>query len=373
MNENANPFFNPFGMPVWDGTARQNLSKTSLTFREPPRVEIHPSLPGPPRPTVGSQCTFGVANGFGLQTGRVSCLATDSPQGPTAGNLNRDIEGDRREDREESDNEYEDEDDNSCSSASESETSSIRSSSETARSRSATPLLSSSLPYDPYSEHPHQAFEQQSLLQSQYRRMSYNTIAEPVQAPIITDSREDEYVAEVEGGVRGHERISSNGAQSKVSPSRPRAYPSYPSYSASYNHSYYSASPATRNRPSTLNLLGSPRSPLSPIHDGYFPRNHRQEEQQPQQPQRPRHSRLPLHQYLQMIYGVDTNSLNIWLPVLWRTSALLRGLGHVLLFTWFPSLVYKGHFQFWTLLMLSFIAIQKGWYTVEWVGGTVAR
>jgi len=365
--DGANPFFSTFWTPVWEGSdSRQNLSKTNLSLRDPPRVEIHPSSADPSRTMFGSQCTFGGTSISGRQ------VATGSPQSPTTGQYNRDLEGGQRQEGSNSDNEYGDDEDDCYSSPSESDSSSIRSSSETAGSRSATPLLSSSLPYDPNSEHPHQAFEQQSLLQSQYRRMSYNTLTEPVPAPSNTTSDEDEG-PEGEVIVRDHDQNDSSGGATRVSPPRPRAYPSYPSYSASYNHSYFSASPATRNRPFNLHLPGSPRSLLSPINDGYFPQQLAQEQLQSQQPQRTRPSRLPLHHYLRMIYGVDTNSLSIWLPILWRTAALFRGLGHVLLFAWFPSLIHDNHFQFWTLLMVTFISAQKGWYTVEWVGGTVAR
>jgi len=361
----ANPFFSTFQTSVWeDSDSRQNLSKTNLSFRDPPGVEFRPSSADPLRAMSGSQCTFGGASGFRISSGQA-----ESPQSPTTGRFNRDLERGQGQEENSSDNEYGGEDD--CySSSSESSSSSIRSSSETAGSRSATPLLSSSSPYDPNSEHPHQTFEQQSLLQSQYRRMSYNTLTEPVPAPSNTNSDEGED-PEVEVIVRDHDQNDSSGATPRISPSRPRAYPSYPSYSASYNHSYFSASPATRNQPFSLHLSGSPRRPLSPVNGRYFPQQPAQEQQQ--QPQRPGPNRLPLHHYLRMIYGVDTNSLNIWLPILWRTAALFRGLGHVLLFAWFPSLIHKHQFQFWTLLMVSFIAAQKGWYTVEWVGGTAAR
>ncbi|RPB23322.1 hypothetical protein L211DRAFT_284869 [Terfezia boudieri ATCC MYA-4762] len=365
--DDANPFFSTVRTPVWEGSdLRQNLSKSNLSLRDPSRVEIHPTSADPSRAMFGSQCNFG---GTCISGGQV---ATGSPQSPTTGRYNRDLEGGQRQEGSNSENEYGDDEDDCYASASESDYSSIRSSSETAGSRSATPLLSSSLPYDPNSQHPHQAFEQQSLLQSQYRRMSYNTLTEPVPAPSNATSNEDGG-PEGEVIVRDHDQNDSSGGAARVSPLRPRAYPSYPSYSASYNHSYFSASPATRNRPFNLHLPGSPRSPLSPVDDGYFPQQLDQEQQQPQQSQRARPSRLPLHHYLRMIYGVDTNSLSIWLPILWRTAALFRSLGHVLLFAWFPSLIHKGDFQFWTLIMVSFISVQKGWYTVEWVGGTVAR
>ena len=357
--DGASPFFSTFRTPVWEGSdLRQNSSKTNLSFRDPPRVEVHPSSADLSRTVFGSQCTFGGTSILGSQ------VVTESSQSPAAGRFNRDLEEGQGQEGNNSDNEYGDDEDDCYSSPSESDSCSIRSTSETAGSRSATPLLSSSLPYDPNSEHPHQAFEQQSLLQSQYRRMSYNTITEPVPAPSNANSNEDEN-PEVEVIVRDCDQNDNGGAT--------RAYPSYPSYSVSYNHSYFSASPVTRNRPFSLHLPGSPRSPLSSINDGYFPQQPVQEQQQPQHAQRTRPNRLPLHHYLRMIYGVDTNSLNIWLPILWRTTALFRGLGHVLLFAWFPGLIHKDQFQFWTLLMVSFIAAQKGWYTVEWVGGTVAR
>ncbi|KAF8425971.1 hypothetical protein EV426DRAFT_38399 [Tirmania nivea] len=366
--DGVNPFFGTFRTQIWGGSdSRQNLSKTNLSLRDPPRVEIHPSSADPSRTMFGSQCTFG---GTSISGGQV---ATEPPQSPTTGRYNRDLEGGQRQEGNNSDNEYgDDEDDYYCSPSESDSSSSIRSSSEIAGSRSATPLLSSSLPYDPNSEHPHQAFEQQSLLQSQYRRMSYNTLTEPVPAPSNANSYEDEG-SEGEVILQDHGQNDSSGGATRVSPPRTRAYPSYPSYSASYNHSYFAASPATRSRSFNLHLPGSPRSPLSPINDGYFPQQPVQEQQQPQQSQRTRPSRLPLHHYLRMIYGVDTNFLGIWLPILWRTAALFRGLGHVLLFAWFPGLMHEGHFQFWTLLMVSFISAQKGWYTVEWVGGTVAR
>ncbi|KAF8473374.1 hypothetical protein BDZ91DRAFT_790136 [Kalaharituber pfeilii] len=337
-HDGVNFFSDPFRFQ--DGDGSRSGFKAGMSVREPPELKS----------------TRHRRNRDGHQS-----LGVSSHLSPTTGNFNHDLESGHRGVHHEDDEFGDAEDDDSCSSFSDSETSSIRSSSETARSRSATPLLSSSLPYDPNSEHPHH--EQQSLLQYQYRRMSYNTLSEPVPAPCDSSINEDD-APNTETVFRDYGVVDGSGAAER-SPLRPRAYPSYPSYSVSYNHSYFAASPAYRIRPS--NFLG----PLSLANDNLSPRQ--QPRQQPQQPQRQKSNKLPTHHYLRKIYGVDTNLLNIWLPILWRLGGLLRGLGHVMLFSWFPNLFYKGQFQFWTLLMLLFVAGMKGWYTVEWVGGSVAR
>ena len=362
--DSSNPFYNPFRTQTLGlSDSERNLDNTSPPSRLPSRVDIQTSIADTPRALSGSQCTFGRT---GPPSSRGRCRISESPQSHITAILSRDLE--RLQDEDPNDLE-EGGAENAYASEPESESSSIRSSSETARSASATPLLSLSLPYDPNSEHPHVAFENQSLLQYQYRRLSYQTLDDTEPIPLNCNSDVYSERGDLQEGVDDRGQGDPSRSSPKVSPSRHRPYPSYPSYSASYNHSYFSASPVTHNRLPNPNQ--SPPSPLSPTNGTL----HRQQVQQP--PSQRQHSQkpsiLPLHHYLSRIYGVDTNSLNIWLPVLWRTASLCRGLGHVMLFAWFPSLFYEGNFQFWTFLVVLFVAIHKGWYTVEWVGGAAAR
>lgn len=358
--DNSNPFYNPLRTQTsGPSDSERHLDNASPSSRLPLRVDIQASAADRPRALFESQCTF-VRNGFQSPRGR--CRVSQSP---TTAVHSKDVECLRDEDT----SELEGDADNTYSSEPESETSSTRSSSETARSTSATPLLSLSLPYDPNSEHPHVAFENQSLLQFQYRHMSYQTLNETEHTPLNCNSDVYSERSGLQEEIIGHDQGDASRSSPKVSPSRLRPYPSYPSYSASYNHSYFSASPTAHNRLPSPNQ--SPPSPLSPTNCTLHRRQIQQPSLQRQPSQNP--NRLPLHHYLSRIYGVDTNSLNIWLPVLWRTASLCRGLGHVLLFAWFPSLFYGGEFQFWTFLVVLFVAIHKGWYTVEWVGGAAAR
>lgn len=282
-------------------------------------------------------------------------------------------------------NDFGDDEEDEDSSASESDSDSDASSTRSGRSRAATPLLSSSLPYDPQSEHPHH--EQQSLLQHNFRRMSYNTLNlnfnEPVPVPwdsnVDGDTESDVQVLIRDNSRDGVVTIQPDG----LSPQRPRAYPSYPSYSASYNHSHFSTPPGPSNfqqqqqqqsqqqpqrsiihRISSISSASSPRPQLLPI----VPPSQAQQHIQNRRP-----SKMPTRHYVRMIYGVSVNSLPLYLPIMWRLGATLRGLANALLFAWFPELIYKGKFQFFTLLVVGFIATKKGWYTVDWVGGGVVR
>ncbi|KAI5809052.1 hypothetical protein DFH27DRAFT_249626 [Peziza echinospora] len=351
--------------PAWNGMdARRKGSKISLFSRELPRVDTQSLAPEQARPTFGSPYIFGQRYTFQPRASHIE--PSQSPPSPTAptfgGNEGQAMIAEAEED-ENSDNDFGDDEDDSHGSDLESGSSSIRSSSETVRSRAETPLLSSSLPYDPFDEHPHH--EQQSLLTYQHRRMSYNTMGDNYAAR--SDSSHDEGTQDVQIHVRDVDGGDDSG---RPSPPRLRTYPTYPSYSASYNHSHFSAH-LNHSNSSRLHVVGSPQGPSSPTNNTFPPHVHHS--QPPHVHTRPKPVKLPTHHYLRMIYGVDTNSLGLYLPIMWRASAILRSLGHMLIYAWFPNIFHRGQFQTWTCIVLILLSTQRGWHTVEWVGGEVAR
>lgn len=127
-----------------------------------------------------------------------------------------------------------------------------------------------------------------------------------------------------------------------------RVYPSYPSYSASYNHSHFS------------NVSAGPSS--APLVS------------RPSLPRRKTANTIKSQQCTsKTVYGANVNTLSPYLPVLWRTAALLRHISHALIYAWAPALVLKGRFQWMSFIVLSFLAAKKGWSTVEWFGGGASR
>lgn len=290
--------------------------------------------------------------------------------------------------------------DNNDDDSSGSDTSSIRSSGLT--TRALTPLLSSSLPYDPATEAvaPHPHYEQQSLLQAQWRRMSYNTLADTLittasprlpdlPSPVTSDDESDDDAIsptstrphntnDVRIVVQDHDAGSNPSSSQRSRPSvvRPRAYPVYPSYSASYNHSYFAPNPGSaaarsaaehpfppsNNSSTTTSPTTSPTTPT-------FPPQHRLSYPPPRPPPTPPTTSTKLTQIL----GTDPSALPIYLPLIWRLAAIMRLLGHVLIFAWLPSLIHNGRWQLWTALMLAFVCGRRGWYVVEFASGAVAR
>lgn len=236
-------------------------------------------------------------------------------------------------------------------------TSSRRTSSDTSRSHDVdgigTPLLSSSIPYDP-SHHPHH--ESSSLLRNQHRRMSYNTLGNQLPVLHSDDGEEDTHVVvrdydiedqpleshpTIDNGLEDDDDIFRSAARER------REYPTYPSYSSGYNHSHFSLhnSAATEGSPSSHAVKANVVQ------------------------QRPRVS-TPNTQRL--LYGVSVNYMSPYLPIIWRTSALLRHLASVLLFSY--PLIYMKQNALWpTLLIVGAVAMLKGLYTVIWLGGNVAR
>lgn len=210
-----------------------------------------------------------------------------------------------------------------------------------------TPLLSSSLPYDPSQQHPHH--ESQALLQNQRQQMSYNTMADPLPlAP--TDDNEDRIVTvhecDPEEEYSDHDREATPRIQKSPID---RVYPSYPPYSATYNHSHFS------------NISAGPSSAIAITRPSSTKRKSASNSIRSQQCS----SRT--------VYGADVNTLSPYLPILWRAAALLRHISHALIYAWAPSLVHRGHFQWMSFLILCFLAGKKGWSTVEWFGGGVSR
>lgn len=274
----------------------------------------------------------------------------------------REIRREQAEEQADSDNGYGD-DEESVSSGSEDDDS-ARSSIDSARFESVTPLLSSSLPYDPSQQHPHH--ESQALLQNQRQQITYNTMATANSLPLEpTDdnNNEDEVVTMHDCDNPNHNsshenRFSDHGRDSTPKTQRSpidRVYPSYPPYSAAYNHAHFSATasapgpsvgygttavinrPAPHKRKSTNNPLKAPRCSSKTV------------------------------------YGANVNTLQLHLPLLWRTAALLRHISHALIYAWAPALVFNGCFQWASFLVLFLLAVKKGWSTMEWFGGGASR
>ncbi|PWW74498.1 hypothetical protein C7212DRAFT_358776 [Tuber magnatum] len=190
--------------------------------------------------------------------------------------------------------------------------SSIRSSMDSTTYQAQTPLLSSSLPYDPNQQHPHH--ESQALLQSSQVPVSYSTMSHLPPSPPHHQSSD-------------HEGL----------------FISQPPYLAGPSSS--TATITHHHRPSPPR-----RGPAGPG----------------------AHS-LSARRGTRKVYGVSINSLPPYLPIMWRVTALLRHLSNSLIYAWAPAIVYQGRFQCWGLVVLLLLASKRGWYTVEWFGGRASR
>lgn len=195
---------------------------------------------------------------------------------------------------------------------SESAFSSNRSSMDSTTYQAQTPLLSSSLPYDPNQQHPHH--ESQALLQSSQIPVSYNTI--------------------------------------------PHLPPSPPHRQSSDHEGLFSSQPP---------YLAGPSSSTATITPLYRPSPPRRK------PTNPEAHNLSARRCTRKVYGVSINSLPPYLPIMWRATALLRHLSNALIYAWAPAIVYQGRFQWWGLVILLLLAGKRGWYTVEWFGGGASR
>lgn len=248
----------------------------------------------------------------------------------------REIRREQAEEQADSDNGYGDDEESGSDSG--------RSSIDSARFDTVTPLLSSSLPYDPNQQHPHH--EGQALLQNQRQQMIYNTMADPLPLEPTDDNEEGEIVTMHQCDPDGE----YGEATPKVQKSPiDRVYPSYPPYSVTYNHAHFSsASAGPSSAAANTRLTPTKRKPaINSVNTTSCNSN--------------------------TVYGADVNTLPPYLPVLWRTSALLRHISHALIYAWAPPLAFKGHFQWVSFLVLLFLAGKKGWSTVEWFGGGVSR
>lgn len=248
----------------------------------------------------------------------------------------REIRREQAEEQADSDNGYGDDEESGSDSG--------RSSIDSARFDTVTPLLSSSLPYDPNQQHPHH--EGQALLQNQRQQMIYNTMADPLPLEPTDDNEESEIVTVHQCDPDGE----YGEATPKVQKSPiDRVYPSYPPYSVTYNHAHFSsASAGPSSAAANTRLTPTKRKPaINSVNTTSCSSN--------------------------TVYGADVNTLPPYLPVLWRTSALLRHISHALIYAWAPPLAFKGHFQWVSFLVLLFLAGKKGWSTVEWFGGGVSR
>lgn len=278
------------------------------------------------RPTHGSLIFYPKNIDTDLETGLSSRL--------------RKVQREQAEEQADSDNGYGDDEESVTSDSG-------RSSMDSTRFESVTPLLSSSLPYDPSQQHPHH--ESQALLQNQRQQMTYNTMAGSL--PLEpTDDNEDGIVTvhecDPEDECSDHDREAT--PRTQRSPID-RVYPSYPSYSASYNHSHFPSAPAG---PSSVSPNTRPSSTKRKSASNNIKAQRCSSK---------------------TVYGTDVNTLSPYLPVLWRIAALLRHISHALIYAWAPLLVFKSRFQWVSFLVLFFLAGKKGWSTVEWFGGGVSR
>ncbi|KAA8894340.1 hypothetical protein FN846DRAFT_421504 [Sphaerosporella brunnea] len=215
---------------------------------------------------------------------------------------------------------------------------SSRSSFEGRRRRSSeaqTPLLSSSLPYDPEQDHPHH----ENLL---HRQPSLSTLGDHAAAAVSSsyaasliqrDEEESDELVEVHEDDVGTEPIAVNS-----SPRRQSIYPSFPSYSSNYNHTHFHAPIPPSSSSATE----------STMHIRY-------------------------HNVRRKVYGLSVDRLPVYLAVMWRAAAALRHIGHALWFAWAPNIVFQGKFQWWCFLVLLVLCVRKGWNTVEWFGGSASR
>jgi hypothetical protein len=205
-------------------------------------------------------------------------------------------------------------------------------------SETQTPLLSSSLPYDPEQDHPHH----EHLL---HRQPSISTLlGDHAAAAGLSSSAASLVQADEESDelVEVHEDDDDMGVEPiavGASPSRRGSlYPSFPSYSSSYIPTHFPAP----IQPS------SPSASESTLH-------------------------IRHHNVRRKVYGLSVDRLPVYLAVMWRTAAALRHIGHALWFAWAPALVFQGKFQWWCFLVLVVLAVRKGWNTVEWFGGSASR
>ncbi|RPA79635.1 hypothetical protein BJ508DRAFT_308119 [Ascobolus immersus RN42] len=222
-----------------------------------------------------------------------------------------------------------------------------------------TPLLSSSLAHDDHHHH----HESHSLL-SNTRRMSYHTIAQPPNGlhPYSEDDEEDSHITvrdyefDLEGQPAGS--LSAPGTQHGQNVTfqetdfllQQDQRREYPSFSNQYNSSHFSPHPNHHNAHESSSSATAVRPPTY------------------------RYDSTETQSYQRLLYGVSVNSLSPILPIIWRTSALLRHLACTLLFAFFPAILkHRGGIQWWTVGVVMTVASLKGWYTVEWLGGNVAR
>lgn len=162
-----------------------------------------------------------------------------------------------------------------------------------------TPLLSSSLPYNPIQDHPHIDTS-----------INFSDTATPPSPSLISVHEDDDVPPSSLDG--------------------PRLYPSFPSYSTSYNHTYFpTSSPAP-----------TPAPPPPP----------------------PR-----------LVYGHELETLPVYLPVIWRCSAATRHIANALFFAWAPNLLFMGRFQWWAAVVVVVLAGKKGWNSIEFFGGVAQR
>ncbi|RPB02585.1 hypothetical protein L873DRAFT_1673129 [Choiromyces venosus 120613-1] len=191
--------------------------------------------------------------------------------------------------------------------------SSNRSSMDSTRYQAQTPLLSSSLPYDPNQQHPHH--ESQALLQSSLIPVSYNTM--PHLPP-----------------------------------------PSPPHHQSSDHEGLF------RSQPPYLAGPSSSTATITPLHRPSPPRR---------KPTNPEAHNSAARRSTRKVYGVSINSLPPYLPIMWRAAALLRHISNALIYAWAPAIVYQGRFQWLGFTILVLLAGKRGWHTVEWFGGGASR
>ncbi|KAF8245408.1 hypothetical protein K440DRAFT_634574 [Wilcoxina mikolae CBS 423.85] len=233
-------------------------------------------------------------------------------------------------------------------------------SSQSSCSGRVAPLLSSSLPYDPEQHHPHHEHVP-------HRQTSHSTLGDAAAAVLSSsvaggsddeDDRGDEIVEIHEDDYQGVESQQSEpnpiGDAIPITPSASRSpqrriYPSFPSYSASYNQSHFPqpSGGGGGGAGSSSNTTTTTAAVVTARYHHSYPRRR--------------------------VYGVSVDRLHAYLPVMWRTAALLRHIGHAMFFAWAPTLVFQGRFQWWCFLVLVTLAVRKGWNTVEWFGGSASR
>jgi len=220
------------------------------------------------------------------------------------------------------------------------------------------PILSSSLSYDPEPHHPHHEH-------IPHRQTSYSTLGDAAAAVLSSsmaggsdyEGDEGEEIVEIhEDDYQGAEPQQSEpnpiAEAIPITPSASRSpqrriYPSFPSYSASYNHAHFPQSSGGAAAGSSSNTATTTTTAVAPRYCHSHPRRR--------------------------VYGVSVDRLHAYLPIMWRTAAMLRHIGHAMFFAWAPTLIFQGRFQWWCFLVLVMLAVRKGWNTVEWFGGSASR